>query len=354
MPVLLDRGASGYEVVAGANGRRGLSPLDFFSANIRRIDLALVNNMPDSALEATERQFVDLVDAAAGDTLVRLKFLSVPDVPRAEWARRHLRSACADIGSLWDSRFDGLIVTGNEPRSAVLTQEPYWNTLARIVDWARDHTVSTVWSCLAAHAAVLHMDGIERRPLGEKRSGVFDCANVSRHALMKGAPRRFRMPHSRYNELPEQALTACGYAVLTASTAAGVDTFVKQANSLFVFFQGHPEYQAETLLREYRRDVGRFLEGERDTYPAMPQGYFDAPATETLAAFRARALLHRREELLAHFPAAAVERTLTNTWRPSAVRLYRNWLTYILEQKAKRPMTAAPTWPLHQPVVPVA
>ena len=30
-----------------------------------------------------------------------------------------------------------------------------------------------------------------------------------------------------------------------------------------------------TLLLEYRRDIGRFLRGERDTYPPMPQGYFD-------------------------------------------------------------------------------
>src|SRR2546422_8537495 len=45
--------------------------------------------------------------------------------------------------------------------------------------------------------------------------------------------------------------------------------------------------------REYRRDIGRFLKGERETYPAMPQGYFDAKATDCLAAFRERALLQR-------------------------------------------------------------
>ena len=50
---------------------------------------------------------------------------------------------------------------------------------------------------------------------------------------------------------------------------------MKQRESLFVFFQGHPEYDAVTLLLEYRRDVGRYLRRERDTYPPMPQGYFD-------------------------------------------------------------------------------
>jgi homoserine O-succinyltransferase/O-acetyltransferase len=35
--------------------------------------------------------------------------------------------------------------------------------------------------------------------------------------------------------------------------------FVKYNRSLFVLLQGHPEYDSATLLREYRRDVGRFL-----------------------------------------------------------------------------------------------
>ena len=48
--------------------------------------------------------------------------------------------------------------------------------------------------------------------------------------------------------------------------------------SLFLFLQGHPEYEAGTLLREYRRDIARFLRGEREHYPAVPQGYFDARA----------------------------------------------------------------------------
>ena len=353
MPVLLDRGPSGYDVFAGTHGG-GEQPSLEFRSNVRCIDLALINNMPDSALEATERQFVELLDVAADDTLVRLKFLALPDVPRAAWGRRYLSGAYSDIGSLWESRFDGLIVTGTEPRAAVLTEEPYWNTLARIVDWAQDNTVSTIWSCLAAHAAVLHMDGINRHALAGKRSGVFDCAGLSHHPMMRGAPRRFRMPHSRYNELREDALTACGYAVITKSPEAGVDTFVKQARSLFVYFQGHPEYQAATLLREYRRDIGRFLKGERETYPAMPQGYFDEAATDCLAAFRERALLQRREALLASFPAALVERNPTNTWRASAIRLYRNWLAYISEQKAGRlaAATVAPARRVLQPTAP--
>src|SRR4029077_9265986 len=121
-----------------------------------------------------------------------------------------------------------------------------------------------------------------------------------------------QMPQSRWNEIPEEALRACGYRVLTRSEDAGVDSFVKQRQSLFVFFQGHPEYEAVTLLLEYRRDIGRFLRRERDTYPSMPHGYFDQETVETLTALRERALVDRREALLAEFPTALAARTVTN------------------------------------------
>ena len=70
---------------------------------------------------------------------------------------------------------------------------------------------------------------------------------------------RWSVPHSRYNELPEEALISRGYRVLSRSSQTGADLFVGNRDSLDVFFQGHPEYEPDTLLREYRRDVGRFL-----------------------------------------------------------------------------------------------
>ena len=330
MPVLLDRGMS-EPMVLGS--QRDISAAEFLS--YRSIDLALINNMPDGALEATERQFAELIVAAAGDMLVRLRLCSLPEVPRADSARRHLDEAYSPLGGLWNSRLDGLIVTGAEPRATTLTHEPYWSSLTDIMDWAQCTTVSTVWSCLAAHAAVLHTDGINRRPLVEKKSGIFENTKTSDHPLVASLPCRFAIPHSRYNDLDQSELAACGYTILSRSEQAGVDIFVKQNGSKFVFFQGHPEYDTETLFREYRRDVARFLKGERDTYPAMPEQYFANVASNRLFAFRERALADRSEDLLSDFPT--VESDLTNTWRDAATGIYRNWLTAIVAEKERRP-----------------
>jgi homoserine O-succinyltransferase/O-acetyltransferase len=301
----------------------------------RGLTIGLVNNMPDAALESTERQFLELLRAAAGDHPVRLRLYALADVPRSETGRQRLREVYVPIEELWSSDLDGLIVTGTEPRAPRLADEPYWGSLTQVMDWAEHNTTSTVWSCLAAHAAVLHLDGVERQLLEDKQFGVFDCAVATEHPLMAGISGRIRIPHSRWNALPESALASRGYTVVTRSAEAGVDTFVKQRKSLFVFFQGHPEYDERALLREYRRDIGRFLRRERESYPEMPRGYFDQVSANVLAAFRAIAVLERREDMLASFPLAFLEARLERIGRASVVQIYANWLSYLDTQKAQ-------------------
>jgi homoserine O-succinyltransferase len=302
----------------------------------RSIHIGLINNMPDGALEATERQFRTLLDSVSDGVNVRLSLYALPDVPRTEPGRLHISRFYSGIESLWNTRLDGLIVTGAEPLAPNLRDEPYWGNLTKVLDWAEDNIHSTVLSCLAAHAAVQHNDGIGRRRLGDKRLGVFECARASDHQLMAGVPTLLQMPHSRWNDLPENELTDCGYTVLTRASDGGVDAFVKQRKSLYVFFQGHPEYEGNTLLLEYRRDVGRYLRRERDMYPAMPEGYFDRDTADVLTKLRQRALSYRNNELLDDFPTAQVGKGIPNTWSPVAARVYRNWLEYLCAQKERR------------------
>jgi homoserine O-succinyltransferase len=283
---------------------------------------------------------------------VFLKLFAIPEMPRADAMRRELAERYRDISELWDTPLDGLIVTGTEPRAKNLKDEPYWETLSKVVDWAKDHTASTIWSCLAAHAAVLHADGIERRALKEKRFGVFDCRLTAEHPMTEHFPDPLWVPHSRYNDLPDRALTSCGYKILTRSAVAGVDTFAKQDGSFFLFFQGHPEYDADTLLREYRRDAARFLAGERDKYPAMPLHYFNDEAAVLADAFAARARAEQDNALIGEFPNAALEAGLDNPWRQSALGIYQKWTAYLRARKAERRPLGMPLrrtwrdWPL--------
>jgi homoserine O-succinyltransferase len=300
------------------------------------IDVGLINNMPDSALEATERQFIGLLDEASGSVPVRLSLYTLPHVPRSNSARSHIDSYYSSLENLFGGRLDGLIVTGTEPRTPNLMDEPYWHDFTRVLDWAQENTLSSVWSCLAAHAAVLHLDGIGRRRLSQKRSGVFECCHIADHPLMYGLPARIRMPHSRWNDLPQDELLVSGYRVLASGERGQVDLFVKQQRSLSVFFQGHPEYETDTLFREYRRDVRRYLKGDTDSYPAMPEGYIDESMTGILNSLQERALSTRCEALLVDYPASITAGKLSNTWHETASRIYSNWFSFLLRKKARR------------------
>ena len=221
-------------------------------------------------------------------------------------------------------KFDGLIVTGAEPNAATLAGEPFWRDLTDIIDWAEVNTRSTIWSCLAAHAAVLHLDGIERQPLGAKCSGIYDCAKVTDNWLTADLPSPLKISHSRLNELRASDLTAKGYQVLTQSPEAGVDIFVKPLRSQFVFFQGHPEYDALSLGGIFARHLP--IAGERDHY--RPFRYFD---TERGPRHFARRAGVRPAGAEAQLPDHASADIAAGT----AAGDHRNWLRFLSDRKRR-------------------
>jgi homoserine O-succinyltransferase/O-acetyltransferase len=319
--------------------------------NSQHVRIAFINNMPDAALEDTEIQFFELLESATGDIPVKVALYSLPGVPRGERAQQYLSNFYFSTDELFGQRFNGMIMTGTEPKQPNMRNEPYWPALASVLDWAESNTTSTILSCLAAHAGVLHSDGISRHPLSDKQFGVFAFDNSVGHALTNGAGGKIRFPHSRWNEVRAEALLAAGYAVLTQSAEGGVDTFIKKKKmSLFLHFQGHPEYSAETLLKEYRRDIKRFLRKERETYPAMPRDYFDDTGAKLATEFRELVFSHRssanqasddREELMESFPDAALMKTLRTPWQSSAIAIYGNWLRYIASEQADSSTSSA-------------
>jgi homoserine O-succinyltransferase/O-acetyltransferase len=297
--------------------------------------IGLVNNMPDAALHSTENQFSGLLRAASGNRAVRLRLTSLPELPRSSEALEHIRRGYWPLEELIAGRVDALIVTGTEPRAPILTEEPYWQRFVGLLAFAREHTAASIWSCLAAHAVVLDLDGIERQRLPEKRCGVYQHTILTGHSLLDGVSAPLPMPHSRWNELPPGALQAAGYTLLSWSEETGADAFVREDRSLLLFFQGHPEYEDTTLLKEYRRDVGRYLNGQQEHYPTLPRGYLSAEAIAVLAEFREQALAKRSAALLERFPFASVAAGLANTWRSSAVAMYRNWLSFVSARRAQ-------------------
>lgn len=318
MPVVTDRGLWGRYAPSRAFGRT--------------IRIGLVNNMPDAALESTERQFRAMLATAAIDRQIELSLYSLPGVPRGEAGEHHLLDRrYRDIAELRHANLDGLIVTGTEPKLSDLRREPYWRAMAELFDWIAREGPPTIFSCLASHAAVLHYDGIKRQRLPQKRFGVFEHGVVCTHELTQTLAPVLKIAHSRWNEVSADALEARGYQILTFSREAGVDLFVKRKRNLLLFFQGHPEYDPLSLWREHKRDVRRFLTGEQDAYPLMPVGYFSPSETGELARFRDRAHAERNGEIMRDFPSPASRAANGSERRGSAIGIFRVWLHQIAQ-----------------------
>lgn len=332
MPAYLNSSNPGDAFKSTAKWLSGKVTAELREQSAQHITIGLVNNMPDGALESTERQFLSLLDAASGSMHVRLSLYSMPGIYRKGQAASHVRTFYSGIENLWNTHLDGVIVTGREPLASNLSDEPYWDSFTSLLEWARESTYSAVWSCLAAHAAVLYCDGISRVRSRSKRCGVFECMPTDDHELTAGVGPSFALPHSRWNGVTESALKRRGYRVLSRS-AAGADTFVKQYKSLFVFFQGHPEYDADTLMLEYRRDVGRFLRGDSDRYPTLPDDYFDEQTAARLRVFQEEAMNRPHQELLAEVYETLLQAKTEAPWRAAATQMYHNWLEYIGAQK---------------------
>jgi homoserine O-succinyltransferase len=318
MPVVTDRGLWGRYAPGVAAGRT--------------IRIGLVNIMPDSALEATERQFRSILSAA--DRQVEIIYYSLPGVPRGEAGEHHLLDRrYRDATELRNADLDGLIVTGTEPKLPDLRREPYWASLADLFDWIAREGPPAIFSCLASHAAVLHYDGIERHRLPQKRFGVFEHGVVCPHELTQTVAPVLRIAHSRWNEVSADALEARGYQVLTYSPDAGADLFVKQKRHLLMFFQGHPEYDPLSLWREHKRDVRRFLTAETDAYPQMPSGYFTPVETAELNRFRDRAHAERHAGIMRDFPSPSARSASGSERRGSGIGIFRAWLHQIAQTK---------------------
>ncbi len=312
--------ASGHSSGSMIGSRRRLSP--------QTVTIGLLNNMGDEALKITERQFAGLIDFAAGKTEIRLRIFVLEHIPRSPGALEYINGHCEPITAVLGEKLDGLIITGAQPRTVRLSDEPYWRELTEIIDWAKDHTTSTILSCLAAHAAVYHLDGIERRPLREKCFGLFPFRAHGDHSFGGKQGRGLSTPHSRYNEVLQSDLELAGYDILTSSPVHGADIFTKTFGSKFVFLQGHPEYDAKSLAREYRRDLSRYLRGDMEKPPAMPKGYFADEAETELRGIERRAREDGRLSPagLLQIEALAPPRA---TWREAAISFYRDWIDTI-------------------------
>lgn len=288
---------------------------------------ALVNNMPDGAFEATERQYLGLLDAGSGSDAVEVRRYAMAEIPRGDRVAERIAAEYLDAERVRDDPPDLLIVTGSNPLEPNIEDEPYWPRLASLVEWARDGVTSTLLSCLAAHAALKVLDGIERVRLPAKCTGVFTQSVDVTHPLGAGVAPQVDLPHSRNNTAPQDQLEAAGYRVVVQSDEVGWGVAQRRdGDATMLLVQGHPEYDPSSLLREYHRDARRFVLRERDDEPRLPWHCVSRADWDDLVTLHHAVLEQRDPALLDAYPFDEVGDRAPWPWRAMAERFYANWL----------------------------
>lgn len=301
--------------------------------DIRALHIGLLNMMPDAALGATERQFFRLVGESNQIAQFYMHPFTLEQLERGPEARAYIDAYYEPFEQIRADGLDALIITGANVTQPDLAKEPFWEPLIEVIDWAYENVTSTLCSCLATHAVLQFRYGQKRRPLGFKRWGVYSHRVVDRaHPLVVGVNTRFDVPHSRFNQVDRAQFEAADLQVLVESETAGVHLAVSEDRFRLVFFQGHPEYDLNSLLKEYKREVALFAKGARADYPPFPENYFSAQTQAILEEHRDRVLAAMaRGEPAPLLPETLVGEGLDNTWHDSAEAVINNWVGKIYQ-----------------------
>ncbi|MHB8379014.1 MAG: homoserine O-acetyltransferase/O-succinyltransferase family protein [Acidimicrobiales bacterium] len=300
-----------------------------------RLTCALVNNMPDGAFDATERQYLGLIDEGSGSNVIGLRRYTMPGVPRGELTSARVAEQYFPYRDIYLDTPDFLIVTGSNPIESRIEDELYWSDLVTLLSWARERVGSVLLSCLSAHAALTVFDGAARIRLPSKCTGVFPQQVDAGEELTAGLETEILLPHSRWNSVPRAALEHAGYNVAIHSDVTGWSVASREEDGRqLVLVQGHPEYDPSSLLREYRRDAGRFVRHERDDPPYLPYHCVAPEDWAPLVRMHDEIIDGVREAfLIDEYPFDEVGARAPWPWRSMATRFYANWLTSVDHEK---------------------
>lgn len=264
--------------------------------DMRPLNLLILNLMPTKIVTETQ-----LLRKLSNTPLqIQVELLQMSSHTSHNTDADHLSSFYTTFDQIRDRRYDGMIITGAPVENMDFTDVDYWPELCEIMAWTRTHVHATLHVCWGAQAGLYYHYNIPKYSLPKKLFGVFPHTAVKKQSpLFRGFDDEFYIPHSRHTENHvEDILKIPELELLAVSNEAGVFAVKSEDNRRF-FITGHPEYDQDTLTREYFRDKAKGLPIE------VPKNYFpnDDPGLEPVV-----------------------------RWRSSGQLFYTNWLNYYVYQ----------------------
>ncbi len=301
--------------------------------DIRELHIGLLNMMPDAALAATERQFFRLIGESNPIAQFYVHPFTLDALPRQQSAGAHIEKYYDSFEQIKQQGLDALIITGTNVIGADLSKEVFWDELNQVADWAHENVTSTLCSCLATHAVMDFRYGEKRIRQKSKKWGVFrhQVVDVS-HPLVDDINSEFDVPHSRWNDVHPEQFESQGLKILVTGDDGCVHLATSPDGFRTIFFQGHPEYDTVSLLKEYKRDVSLFIDGKFDNYAPMPEHYFSEFNAAVCREYQGRVVqsLALGKEI-PEFPEHLILGNLKNTWQDTANAVIGTWLGLVYQ-----------------------
>lgn len=308
-----------------AEGRTVLPSDRAMHQDIRELHIGFCNLMPDAALEATERQFFRLIGESNKIAQFHIHPFTLPVPPRTGKAADYTAQYYETFEDIRRDGLDALIITGANPDTTPkLTDTEFWAPLKELLDWSWENVTSTICSCLTTHASMYFDYGELPRRMKTKRWGVFPHRVIDRdHPFARGMNTVFDVPHSRYGDISRAQFERHGLRILAEGEESGVHMATSADGFRRVYFQGHPEYDTTSLLKEYKRETARYAAGERPDYPPCPENFFSRWIRTIIENYADKV---QAKTPPPPFPDAEIEPILDNTWRDSAKSVIANWI----------------------------
>lgn len=224
------------------------------SQDIRPLRIVILNLMPLKVTTET-----DLIRLLSNTPLqMEISFMKLKSHTPKNTPVEHMMMFYKDFELLAHEKFDGMIVTGAPVEQLEFEDVAYWDEITSIFQWARSHVTSTLYICWAAQAGLYYHYGIPKYALSRKVFGIFPqqiAPGLGSLPIFRGFDDVFMMPHSRHTEIRREDILADSRLTLLAEGSDSGVSIVMSRGGRELYVTGHLEYAADTLDKEYRRDM---------------------------------------------------------------------------------------------------
>lgn len=238
------------------------------SQKIRPLKLLILNIMPTKIV--TETQLLRLLSNSP--LQMEVDWMHMESHESKNVSKEHLLAFYKTFEEVKENKYDGLIITGAPVEKLEFEEVDYWEEFEKILEWSKTHVFSSFFICWAAQASLHYFYGVSKHLLPHKLTGVYlhhTNAKKMKRKILRGFDYQFYAPHSRYTTVSREDIEKIDELdILATSKEAGVYIVANKDGSRF-FVTGHPEYDPDTLDKEYRRDLQN-----PDIESEMPKNYY--------------------------------------------------------------------------------